>query len=102
MAKRTHVPALNKDKLALALQHMDQTRIAPASKELLKNIIRAAANPKAESADAVILTMPTERRQNVTATQKTVSRHVSGVTSRGKAALDALSDSEWDRLVNGE
>jgi len=69
-------------------------------KRSLADILTAASNPNAERVDVVIGGLPPARKALVESGAEQVKRLSGGVAARGKAALLAMSDEEWDRLAN--
>jgi len=95
-----HLPQLNPLELEAALARLQQTNLSPAGKALIASQLRAAANPNAEAPEVVIKSLAKERRADVETTQLNLGGMTARITSRGGAALLALSDAEWDALVN--
>jgi hypothetical protein len=62
-------------------------------------MLRAAANPDAESPEAVIKTLEPERRANVEANITALSQQRQTVTQRGRDALFGFSEDEWQQMV---
>lgn len=93
------IPALPPQRLKAALDQLQRTTLAPAAKRQLEAMLRAAANPEAETPENVIRTLEPERRANVEATIQTLSGHRRSVTARGRDALMRLSDDEFDLMV---
>jgi gas vesicle protein len=101
MAKRKHIPALNPDRLTLAIQHiLADERLPEAAKRQMIAMLQAAANPHSESVQTVLKTLPKERRNQIQGMAEEMTRHTSGIVQRAGKALDAISDEEWNRLVD--
>jgi hypothetical protein len=97
--KRTHIPALSPEEIQVAMQKLQATRIPPAAKKQLAAMIQAAANPNSETPEAVIKTLPEKRRAQIKELTTDINQHTAGVLQRAGDALEAMSDAEWDRLV---
>lgn len=100
--KRKHVPQLPKDSLALALQKLESVPITASAKRALGDILRAAANPNAEKIDVVVGSLDEPRKKLVTKTAKAVREVTQDVTARGRVGLEALSDAEWNALIESD
>jgi hypothetical protein len=99
--KRTHLPKLSKDKLALIAQAVDKApRLSAAGKRAVMRSLQAASSDNAESPEVVIASLPAERKETVLSHVKDFLTFGSGVASRGREKLAALSDAEFDALVN--
>lgn len=104
MAKKTrkHLPALTPEKLKLLSQQIDANkRISKSGKRAVKASLQAAQNDNAESPDVIIASLPKERRETVVQHTADYILFSQGITARGKAALQGLSNDEWNELVNG-
>jgi hypothetical protein len=100
MAKREHIPPLDPLQLEAVLARLAATRISPAGKLQIRRMLEAAANPNAEAPEVVIETLPVERRTDIKQTQRAVGGIMLGLTRRGGQKLMALSDEEWNALVD--
>lgn len=99
-SNRRHIPALDKDKLEIALQTLDKINLSPAGKKMIAESIKAAANPGSENIDTVLLTLTPERQEVIKAAAGEITKHQSRITRRAAKGLSEISDSEWDALVN--
>lgn len=63
-------------------------------------MLRAAANPDAETPENVIRTLEPERRANVEATITTLAQQRRDITSRGMEGLFGFTEDEWQRMVD--
>jgi hypothetical protein len=100
--RREHIPPLNPLELQAALQQLEQSTLPAAARAQLAAMVTAAANPASEHPAVVAMTLPGERRANVERTARKITRLTSGVTARGRAALDATSDDEWNALLDDD
>ncbi len=98
--QREHIPPLDPLQLEAVLARLNATNISPAGKLQIRRMLEAAANPNAEAPEVVIETLPIERRTDVQQTMRAVGGVLLGLTRRGGQKLMALSNEEWDRLVN--
>jgi ribosomal 50S subunit-associated protein YjgA (DUF615 family) len=94
------IPALKPGPLKSAIERLHQTNLRPSAKRQLEAMLRVAANPDAESPEAVIKTLEPERRANVEATITALSQQRRTVTQRGKDALFGFSEDEWQQMVD--
>jgi len=62
------------------------------------NILKAAANPNAETPDVILATLEPERRRLVDGLKQETSAQMLTVHERGKMALLSMSDDEWNAL----
>lgn len=97
--KRDHIPALSEDGLKLAIQQLEALNISKAAKQQLIAMLQAASNPASESVDVVINTLDIERRKDVQGTASALQQRMAGVATRGRQALEAMSEDEFNRLV---
>lgn len=97
---RRHVPALNPARLALTLQQIEALPVPQAAKVAASETLRAAANPKGERPDIVIKTLDPDRRERIETAQAQYTPILSGPIKRGGAALLAMSDDEFQDLLN--
>lgn len=100
MKNREHIPQLDPLQLEAALARLAATSISPEGKRQIRRMLEAAANPNAEAPEVVIETLPVERRVDIRQTMTQVGGTLLTVSRRGGQKLLALSDEEWDRLVN--
>lgn len=96
---RKHIPALKPLELEAALARLNKTKLSPRGKQLIAQMLTAAANPNSEAPAVVIQTLPPERQANIEQTQVAIGGVMLGTLRRGGAALTAISDTEWDQLV---
>lgn len=84
----------------MAIAEINRSSLPLAAQRQLIAMLQAAANPNAESAAEVIKTLDPERRANVEATIRQLAQNRRAITRRGRAGLRAMSDDEWQRLVD--
>lgn len=96
---RKHIPALKPLELEAALARLDKTKLSPRGKQLIAQMLAAAANPNSEAPEVVIQTLSPERQANIEQTQREIGGVMLGAVRRGGAELTAISDADWDRLV---
>jgi hypothetical protein len=97
-AKRTHIPALSKNDLIVTLDKLSKLTIPKASKDAISAILRSAANPDHAKIDVVVKSVSPTRQKMISKTARQVRGITQGVTVRGKARLESMSDEEWQRL----
>lgn len=103
MARKTSkVPQLSPDKLIKALQTLEGLRIDESSKRMIASVLKAAANPDAESPIEAIKMLPPARQQNATVTAMASRLIRSRVMERAAEEINSLSDAEWEALQDGE
>jgi hypothetical protein len=98
-AKRTHVPALSPDSLKVTLDRLNSLQVSADVRHTIADILKAASNPDNEKIDVIIKTLAPERLKRVEKTAKQVRETTREITTRGRAGLLAMSDSEWDEMV---
>ena len=100
--ERKHIPALHPDTLTVLLQNIDALNISKGAKVQLRDMLRAAANPDNERIDVIIRTMSKAEQQDIAATTQAVSDFTASMVTRGGAKLMAMSDEEWNALLNDD
>ncbi len=88
--------------LTVALDNLANLKIPTASKRAIGDILRAAANPNAEKIDVVVSTLDQSRQKLVKKTARQVREVTQDVTRRGRAGLEAMSDDEWNALIESD
>lgn len=91
---------LSPSQVEAALLSLQNLPIDDDSKRVLRDIVLASANPDSERPDVVIATMEPERQQQIVDLIDQIAEQSAANIARGKAALEAMSDAEWERLVN--
>lgn len=84
---------------------MDKLYALPVSKaaqDAIAATLKAAANPDNERIDVVIKTLEPERRKMIEKTAKGLRDLSADVMQRGKERLEAISDEQWQRLLDDE
>lgn len=99
-SQRKHIPALSPAELELALLKMQDLHISSGAKAQLADMLKAAANPSSQSAEAIIATLDPQRRKDILATAETVSKQAVRTARRGSKALRKMSEAEFQRLVD--
>lgn len=98
MAKRPdplkHLPP---DKVVIALLRLKDLPVNPKVKRVLAGMIEvaAAADPVEES----LARVTSDRRANMTSTGQAVNSTFTAIHQRGRQGLQAMSDEEFDRLI---
>jgi hypothetical protein len=90
------------EKLTIALQRLKDLPVHNSVKDSIGEVLRAAANPHAESIDVIIKTLDKPRRKMIEKTAKGLRELQAEVMAKGKEKIHGLSDDEWERLVNGD
>ena len=98
--RRKHLSALSADKLELVQQKIDALPISKGAKAQLKAMLKAAANPDNERVDVIIATMPKDEQANIAATAQAVTNISASIMTRGRNALNDMSEAEWNRLLD--
>lgn len=87
--------------LKMRLAQIQQLPIPEAAKDRLASIVTANADPeKGEGLDFALKHISKERLAIVTETAKQIHAVGRTVVNRGSASLAALSDAEWQALVD--
>lgn len=87
------IPAM--DDLIGALSALDRLPVSGRARRYLGNMLIEASTPDRHNPARL---EPTHR-ENVKTTVERLTEHTMSVVQRGSAALLAMSDEEWDRLV---
>lgn len=98
--KLKHIPALPPDSLVVALQKLDMSTLSERGRLRIAQMLKAAANPNAETPEAVMKAMPKERQKDMKATVKAMDNLTLGVAQRGRERLLAMDASEFEKLVS--
>jgi hypothetical protein len=88
------------EKLTIAMQRLKDLPVHDTIKDSIGAVLRAAANPHAESIDVIIKTLDKPRRKMIDKTAKGLRELQAERMARGKARLEAMSDEEWQKLVD--
>lgn len=97
---RSHLPALPDASRKIFQAQIDSLRVSPETKQSVMASINAAANPDAESPDAVIASLETEDQRAVRSAMTFYARTMSRMNARGRAALLGMTDAEFERRLN--
>jgi hypothetical protein len=100
MSQNQH-PKLSPSQVDAALAALVMLPIDEDSKRVLRDILLASSNPDGERADVVIATLESERQTQIVSLIDQIGEQSSANIARGAAALQDLSEAEWERLVNG-
>lgn len=98
--RREHIPALTPEQMQIALQKLQDARIPPAAKKQLQAMLEAASNPDSETTAAIIKTLSKDRQELVKEMADALTLQTTMVVRRAGQGLDAISDDEWNKLVN--
>jgi hypothetical protein len=98
--KRTHLPALPPERLELTLRRLQELKVDDLIKKQVGDILKAASNPDHGKIDVVVKSLPKKRREMIGKTAREVQKVTKSITARGMAALDEMSDEEWERLLD--
>lgn len=97
---RAHIPALNPARLDLTLQALNSLPISASGKRAVAASLKAATNPQAEAPHVVIASLDKERRGRIEAAMKGYAAILNAPNRRGRAALQAISETEWQAAVD--
>lgn len=97
--KRTHLPSLTPEQLFAMTQQMAKTHLSNAVQRQIEMTLKAASAPGGESIEAGIRSLPPDRQTDVQAGIQEMKTRFTGSVQRGNQALLAMSDTEWNRLV---
>jgi hypothetical protein len=81
------------------MQRLKDLPVHDTIKDSIGAVLRAAANPHAESIDVIIKTLDKPRRKMIEKTAKGLRELQADVMARGKGKVDGLSDDEWNSLI---
>jgi len=85
--------------LEAALARLARSNLKPAAKRQVEALLRAAADPDAGSADRLLVASDEATAIAIQAVADTMANRTSAVLGRAASELNALSDTEWQRLV---
>lgn len=97
--RRSQIPALGAARLAAAIERLRALNISEAAKRLLEAMLRAAANPDAESPVVIIASLSGARRESIEEALRVLAAHASGIVARGGSSTREISDEEWRWLA---
>lgn len=86
--------------LIVALNKLQALPISKEAKKAIENTLKAGANPHSESIDVVIKSLPKKQRGMIEKTAKGLRDISADVQARGRKKLEAISDEEWQRLLD--
>lgn len=79
---------------------MEALNISARGKSYLRGIINRMANPDSGMIDVVLQEISQERQKQVVDVAKNVTTIQNRVAKRAREGMDAISDAEWDKMVN--
>lgn len=97
MTKR--IPKLSAAQLQNALARLETLKISPKAKKQLASMLRSSSNEASGQIDVVIASLERERQQAVAEAAKAVTAVTNSVLGRAANGLQAMSESEWTKLV---
>lgn len=95
-----HLPILSPIELQALFQQIDALNLPPAAAKHLKAMYEAAANPNNDHPAVILKTLTPDQQLNAQQTMDDVKATFASATSRGREALAAMSQAEWDKLVS--
>lgn len=99
--KRSHLPSLSQvQRDMLSMQMQADARIPATVSAAIMASMNAAANKDAETPDVVIRSLEEGERRAVTENLPIYSAILSAPANRGKQKLLAMTDAEWDALLD--
>lgn len=93
------MPQLSPLQLEAALSRLDALGISKSAKKELRGILKASANPDGQAIDVVVRQLERERQLEVSQAARAVTKVTGTALLRAAIGLNAISDDEWDRLV---
>jgi hypothetical protein len=98
---RAHLPALSPASLAIFRAQLDaMPQVSKAAKEAVMQSMTVAANPGAETPEAVIAAMDREDRENIHLSMQGYAQTFNGIAARGRNRL--MMDLELDSMIEDE
>jgi hypothetical protein len=98
---RAHLPALSPASLAIFRSQLDaMPQVSKVAKEAVMQSMTVAANPGAETPEAVIAAMDREDRENIQLSMQGYAQTFNGIAARGRNRL--MMDLEIDNLIEQE
>lgn len=89
-----HLPP---EKIILAMYRLRDLEVSPRIKAILGGIIETAAAP--DPTAAALDRVDKGRKSNMTATETSIGAAFNTIASRGKKQLRAMSDEEFNQLI---
>jgi hypothetical protein len=100
---RAHLPALSPASLAIFRVQLDaMPQVSRAAKEAVMQSMTVAANPGAETPEAVIAAMAFEDKAMVLQAAQGYSALFSGIGQRGGIGLLMMPEAEWNALLDDD
>jgi hypothetical protein len=100
---RAHLPALSPASLAIFRSQLDaMPQVSRAAKEAVMQSMTVAANPGAETPEAVIAAMEFEDKTMVLQAAQGYSALFSGIGQRGGIGLLMMPEAEWNALLDDD
>lgn len=90
---------LNPSKLQSAFLKLDLTNLPDRHKRTLKQFALVQVNPDSQKPDVVARKLKRKRRKQVEGALKPIARALRTPQARGRDALEAMDDSEWEGLI---
>jgi len=100
--KRDHLPALNPARLIVTLQQINAMDLPTEAKQAVAASLQEATNPDAEKTEVVIATLDQDEQDAINAAQADYRKTMGRMAARGRAALEAMSDEEWQKAVDAQ
>lgn len=94
--KRTHIPAVTGKKLSAMLKTVDKMPVNKHAKQAIQDMLVEASLPNRSDPER----LGPERAEHIREARAELAALTEKTISRASDALRALSDEEWDRLVD--
>ncbi len=75
-------------------------RLSPKRKKVIQRLAAVHLNPDSQAPDVVVKSMRKQRRAMVMNASEQIARVLGSVGTRGREGLEAIGDSEWERMIN--
>lgn len=88
--------------LESALERLKALSVDNASKRAIEDTLRAASNPDHGRVDVIVKSLPIDRQKIIGKTARAMQSITDDVIARGKKRLLAMSDAEWQKLIEDD
>jgi vacuolar-type H+-ATPase subunit H len=95
------LPTLTPEQLQTTLEQLQRRDgISQQGRDNIRRMLAAASNPASQDLDVLLEQLPAARRELIAKGAKAVRRREKTVTNRARKELLAMSEAEWQSLVD--
>ncbi len=99
-SKRAHLPALSPAARTLIRERLNEMPLMQSTRDTVMASLNAAANPAAETSEAVIASLDPADRSAIMQAAQGYAQTLGNVVARGRSSL--MMDMELDRLIDSQ